>query len=132
MKPAAIEKTLIEELARVFWDPDDAVTFLWHAGFPAQSMPTFKNPRSFWARAVREIANGAVVGGMATLVDAATARYPSNRVFERCASSVRSAHLRHAKALPRSTTNGGWLRAGWRAVRKWSPWTMAALRRVWT
>lgn len=78
---ANADEVLVAELARVFWDADQATTLVRGAGFPPALMPAFKTPIVFWAAVVEAAANGALAGGVKALADAAAKQYRANEIF---------------------------------------------------
>jgi sulfatase modifying factor 1 len=83
----ASDGSLVEELARVIWERDRATRTARAAGFPPQDMPVFETARVFWAKVVENARNGAVLGGVPALADAAARQFPGNVVFVRHRSS---------------------------------------------
>jgi len=81
-KPGAITlEDLIDELARVIYEPESARVLVLRARFPAADLPVFDVPQVFWSRVIRAAADGKLVGGVRAVVDAAAKRYPGNLVF---------------------------------------------------
>lgn len=74
-------EVLVAELARVYWDADQATTLVRAAGFPPALMPAFKTPIVFWAAVAEGAANGALAGGVKALADAAAKQYRANQIF---------------------------------------------------
>jgi hypothetical protein len=72
---------LVDELAKVFYEPEDAKLLVKNAGFPRQDAPDFKTPRTFWAHVIQAAADGKVAGGIAAVVAATAKLYPENKVF---------------------------------------------------
>lgn len=79
----AARMELVDELAKVAWDPYDARLMANEAGFPPGRLPAFDTPRLFWARVIEEAANGAIAGGTYSIVRTAARRYSDNPVFRR-------------------------------------------------
>jgi hypothetical protein len=77
------DEALIDELARVLYDSDQAMLAARNAGFPVQSMPTFRTAQVFWSRIVEDARNGAVRGGVGSVASVAAKLYPGNAVFIR-------------------------------------------------
>lgn len=77
------DEALIDELARVLYDSDQATLAARNAGFPVQSMPTFRTAQVFWSRIVEDARNGAVRGGVESVASVAARLYPGNPVFTR-------------------------------------------------
>ncbi len=77
---------LIDELARVFWQAEQAVLVARLAGFPVQSMPAFKLPRVFWSTVIEAASNGMLPGGVQPIAAAALHEGGANLVFETYAS----------------------------------------------
>lgn len=72
---------LIDEFARVVWDPEQASVLVLRAGFPTGDLPAFKTPRGFWSLVVWEADNGKIRGGVQALVEEAAKQYPGNVCF---------------------------------------------------
>ncbi len=107
---------LIDELARVMSDSEEATTAVRRAGFPRASVPSFTIARVFWTRVVEDAANGKLVDGVRALVDEASRLYPGNSVFGRfrggtpasCGSRDDENGAVAEPSLPRQTpANGG-------------------------
>lgn len=77
------DEALVDELARVLYDSDQATLAARTAGFPVQSMPTFRTAQVFWSRIVEDARNGAVRGGVGSVAAVAAKLYPGNAVFSR-------------------------------------------------
>lgn len=77
------DDALVDELARVLYDSDQAMLAARKAGFPVQSMPTFRTAQVFWSRIVEDARNGAVQGGVQSVASVAAKLYPGNAVFTR-------------------------------------------------
>lgn len=84
------ESMLIEELARVLWDPEKATLFALLAGFPPSHMPLFRSPLAFWTQVVAEAVSGIIEGGVAPLVSIAAKQYPGNVIFRHWGRSDRA------------------------------------------
>lgn len=81
-KPGAIAlEELVDELARVNHESENARILVLRAGFPAGDLPTFDVPQVFWSRVIRAAASGKHVGGLQALVDEAAKQFPGNVVF---------------------------------------------------
>jgi len=72
---------LVDELARVLSDIDEAKVLVLRAGFPPGSVPSCTTSQAFWTRVVQDAANGRLVGGVQALVDEVAKQYPGNAVF---------------------------------------------------
>lgn len=72
---------IIDELARVFHDPDVARELALRAGFPRADLPAFRVSMVFWSQVVHAAADGKLRGGAAPIVERARAMYPGNPVF---------------------------------------------------
>lgn len=83
-------RNVLSALANVFHDARSAEALLEDIGFPAGRIPTFTtgNAEQYWRQAAREVANGAVPGGLDGLVAAAAERYPHHPVFRRHAPAA--------------------------------------------
>jgi hypothetical protein len=84
---------LVDELARVIFDPEEAKVLILRAGFPPAGLPSFSTPAVFWSQVVRTTTNGKLVNGMQTLLDEVTKQYPANAIF--------AAHRSRAVAVAR-------------------------------
>jgi hypothetical protein len=69
---------LIDELARVLWEPEQAKTLVLRAGFPPSDLPAFEIATAFWSRVIREAADGKIPGGVQPIVDEVASRFPGN------------------------------------------------------
>jgi hypothetical protein len=69
---------LIDELARVLHEPESARLIVLRSGFPPGDVPNFDVPRVFWSRVIRAAAAGKSVGGVQSIVEAASAQLPGN------------------------------------------------------
>jgi hypothetical protein len=74
-------KAVVDELAKVFWESDNAVSLAAAAGFPKPMMPAFKTPLPFWEEVAHKACDGAIPGGLQPIIDEAAKRYPSNACF---------------------------------------------------
>jgi Effector-associated domain 1 len=72
---------LIDELARVMCDAEDAKLVVRRAGFPPGRTPRFDTAEVFWARVIESAENGKATGGVQAIVEEAANRYPANPVF---------------------------------------------------
>lgn len=72
---------LVDALAEVIDDPDEARLVALRAGFPREGLPVFKTPRLFWERVVEAILDGKTEGGVDALAAEAAKLYPHNQVF---------------------------------------------------
>lgn len=72
---------LVDELARVVYDPEEATVLARRAGFPSGHLPKFSTPTVFWSRVIVAAEHGKVEGGMKTLANRAAKDYPYNPVF---------------------------------------------------
>ena len=77
------EEMLVDELAKVFFDPDDARKLAVRAGFLAARIPVFRMPDTFWHAMVEAASNGAIAGKVQAIADAAAKVHPANDVFKR-------------------------------------------------
>lgn len=77
------EGQLLDELARVLWDPPSATLVAMAAGLPRQRIPAFETSLVFWTRVMHEARSGAVAGGVRALARAAATHYPANPIFGR-------------------------------------------------
>lgn len=72
---------LVDALAEVITDPEEARSLALGAGFPRADLPAFKTARLFWERVVEAIVDGKTEGGIDALAAEAAKRYPHNPVF---------------------------------------------------
>ncbi len=72
---------LVDELARICSDPDEARLLVMRAGFPPQQIPAFRTGLTFWSNVVDAAMAGAVSGGVQAIVDAVRTTYPHNAFF---------------------------------------------------
>ncbi|MEM9459419.1 MAG: SEFIR domain-containing protein [Myxococcota bacterium] len=77
------ERQLLDELARVLWDPPSATLVAMAAGLPPQRLPAFETSLAFWTRVMHEARSGAIAGGVHALARAAATHYPANPIFGR-------------------------------------------------
>jgi Effector-associated domain 1 len=88
LQPPVTDEELIDELARVLVDPDEARLVVERAGFSAGRIPAFHStPHVFWTAVVRAARHGAIKGRVQALAEAAAERYPGNEIFSRYKSS---------------------------------------------
>jgi tetratricopeptide (TPR) repeat protein len=78
---------IVDELARVLWDPEVAMAVARRAGFPLGNLPRFTSSLAFWAKVVDYAHNGGLAGGVQPIVEAAAQVFPGNAVFARYGSS---------------------------------------------
>ena len=76
-----IEARLFDELVKVFSTPDQATMLAKKAGFPPERLPGFTTSLVFWTRIVEEAQNGAIEGGLHSIIKSASILYPSNQIF---------------------------------------------------
>lgn len=76
---------LVDELARVFNDADEARLVAQRAGVPPAAIPAFDLPQVFWHRVIKAAEDGKVPGGAGAIAGAAIKLYPDNPVFRRWA-----------------------------------------------
>ena len=74
-------ESIIDKLAEVLHDADEALEVARRAGFGPADLPNFKNAGVFWSRVVREADHGKTIGGVGAIVAQARARYPGNPFF---------------------------------------------------
>lgn len=110
---------LVDELARVLNDADEARLVAYRAGVPPAATPAFDLPRVFWHRVIKAAADGNVRGGAGTVAGAATKLYPDNPVFRRWARLASSSPDR-VKGSPVAVLVG--LAAVASAVAAWQWW----------
>jgi hypothetical protein len=72
---------IVDELARVLYDSEEAKALVLRAGFPSADLPAFSTPRSFWSQVVRASDCGKLANGVQALLDEAAKQYPANPVF---------------------------------------------------
>lgn len=75
------DDALVDQLARVIWDADEARLVAQRAGFPPARIPAFRTAMVFWSKMVEEARHGAIGGGVAAVAVAAAKQYPANAVF---------------------------------------------------
>lgn len=71
----------IRELATVFCRADEAIRLVEASGFSPARVPAFSTPMVFWGEIVRQTDNGALNGGLDTLLRRAIESYPANLTF---------------------------------------------------
>lgn len=74
---------LVEELANVVVDPEDARNVAKAAGFAPARIPVFRMPDLFWNAIVEAAGHGAIAGKVQAVADAAAKLFPTNDVFKR-------------------------------------------------
>lgn len=74
-------EALIDELARVLHDADEARELARRAGFPVADLPAFDKASVFWSSIVRAADSGRMLGGVAAIVEQAKTTLPGNRFF---------------------------------------------------
>lgn len=72
---------VVQELARVFHDRDQAVLLLQRSSFPTPLIPEFRTSLSFWTSVAETARNGALPNGIRPILDEAAKLYPSNALF---------------------------------------------------
>lgn len=90
---------VLDELARVFHEKDQAMLLAKDAGFPVQMLPDFRDPRTFWARIFDHALDGVLPGGISSFVHRAAALFPHNQIFTKFRDATPDAPqsgLRHA------------------------------------
>jgi hypothetical protein len=75
------EARLIEELAKVVWDPERARAVVLAAGFRSGNIPVLRRPETFWSGIVEDARNGAIRGRVQAVADAAAREFPENAIF---------------------------------------------------
>ena len=80
---APVEQQLVDELARVFWDPQQAKMFAVRVGIQRQDMPQFQNSGDFWMEIALQADDRGIPGGLKAFGKAAAAQYPGNATFKR-------------------------------------------------
>ena len=76
---------LLDELATVFSEREQAVLLASKAGFPKSQLPKFTTSLAFWTHVVADARNGAIPGGIQPFLDAAATLFPHNTVFTKTA-----------------------------------------------
>lgn len=76
-------KVLVDELARVIHESDEAILILRRAKFPVGMIPRFTTSLAFWSRVVDLVEGGVLAGGLRAVAGAAAELYPHNEVFAR-------------------------------------------------
>lgn len=74
---------IVDELARVLWDGDEARLAVQRAGLPPAMIPAFRQSLTFWTAVADGARNGTIAGGVRALVEQAARLYPGNAVFRR-------------------------------------------------
>ncbi len=82
------EDRAFEVLCDVFCDRDEAVTLVKRGGFPRAQIPDFRTPAVFWAKVFEGARNGALEGGVWSLISMAAKRYPANLELARILDDV--------------------------------------------
>lgn len=72
---------LIDALAEVISEPEEARAVALRAGFPREDLPVFKTARLFWEHVVKASIDGKTDSGVGALAEEATKLYPHNEVF---------------------------------------------------
>jgi len=82
--PNVDEHRLVDELARIFYDPDMARTVIGRVGFPRRLMPHFSNGLVFWSQVVESLLNGVLEDeddGVQKLIDEVAMLHPREPFF---------------------------------------------------
>lgn len=74
-------EALIDELARVLHDADEARELARRAGFPVGDLPAFDTAGVFWSRVVRAADVGRTIDGVGRIVERAKTKFPGNQFF---------------------------------------------------
>ena len=77
------EAKLIEELAKVVWDPERARAVALAAGFRPGNISVLRRSETFWSGIVEDARNGAIRGRVQAVADAAAREFPENPIFRR-------------------------------------------------
>lgn len=75
------DEELVDELARVLSDGDEAKMVARRAGFSPANIPSFRVPLVFWSHMVDAARNGMIAGGVKAVAEAAAIMYPGNSMF---------------------------------------------------
>jgi hypothetical protein len=75
------DDSLVDELAKVLSDADQARLVAQRAGFSAGHIPAFRMPIVFWTTMVEAARNGAIAGGVKAVAEAAAKLYPANPIY---------------------------------------------------
>lgn len=84
------EQEIVNTLARLLNDKDQAVMAATRAGIPMAGLPDFRTPLLFWTKIVEEASKGANPGGVRALLDQAAQSYPYDRELARHLAPVRN------------------------------------------
>ncbi len=97
---------IVDELARVFWEPRKAIQLAQRAGLPEQDTPRFEDPRTFWHNVINDVIKGRALGGASAIAMEAAKQFPGNRIF--CAYYSSRTHKfspeKHRKSIYRGAT----------------------------
>lgn len=75
------ELPVVDQLAQVYRDRDEAILLVARAGFPKERIPDFQRPQVFWAKVAEDARAGAFHGGIRAIVEQALRTHPANPVF---------------------------------------------------
>lgn len=84
--PPLDDHALVDELAKVLYDADEARLVAQRAGFSPAVIPAFRTALVFWSNLVEAARNGAIAGGVQAVSQAAARQYPANPTFRRHSS----------------------------------------------
>jgi len=73
---------IVQELARVSSDPDQAVLLATRAGFPREHLPKLTTPLVFWNAVIQAAEDGRLAGGAHPVLAEAARQYPGNPIFQ--------------------------------------------------
>ncbi len=94
---------VIDEIARVLWDSEQARLVVHRAGFPSSMTPRFNTAQVFWTQVIDGAANGMLLGGVMALVDEAAKQFPGNVIFKRYQAQATGASQAVAETGPTPT-----------------------------
>lgn len=88
LQPHDPHETLVDQLATVLSDLDEARELVRSVGFPPPDVPFVKTARVFWSLVIQGIRDGKITGGVEPVIEAAAKRFPGNAVFARLRSEA--------------------------------------------
>ena len=65
-------------MAMLYFDEAAAKSVLAEIGFPADLIPAFRSAAEFWRQVIRDLYNGVILDGVASLITATASLYPGN------------------------------------------------------
>ncbi|MBM2623089.1 helix-turn-helix transcriptional regulator [Actinoplanes sp. LDG1-06] len=104
--PRPTHVRLAQLMSRLFFTEESARSVLLRAGFPAQLLPAFASPESFWSEAVRLMEMGIGPGDALTdLVEDAAATFRGNREIQAFRAEMAAPVIEAGPALRRGTAD---------------------------